>query len=313
MPLNHQLVCALAALSLTACGGGGGGNSFTSLGGEGSVSALSATSGFATPTSSFNGTTFAGTARANAASNVRFDIGGNVTSGNFSYGSKDVTLTIVDDDTIRMTIGGRTFNLERDPFFPEDFESTGGPGFASLTEVANLEFARVFYGGGAVDNSSVVGVIGAYGFVTDPATVEARIDGSATYNGIMYLSAISEGGTDGEVQGAMQLTVNFGPDTATGSANLESSFGDNSLGLGGANETVEVIIAGDLSGNRIDGVIGVGDPSELASTNLTSLDLDGTFFGDNLQEVAGSVGGVGQSNNGEGRVFYLGAFGANQP
>lgn len=293
-------VIALGAAALISGCGGNTPVSSSSGGGAGVVSQASA--GFATPTRTL----------ANAADGETFDASASVItveSSGISLDPKKIVFTATSDpNSIRVNYEGvdylATFNSTRNRF--EAATARGmlviigqGSGFGTG------DFARSLYVFDSDNSTYYNGAFTVAGYNTDPATVGARTT-IATYTGPASIQVDQVGGFEGET-GTVTLTADFGAATMNGSmsfTDMNSGFGTTPLDM---KATTMTLSGGKIQGNSFSADLSV-NAGDLAASSVDSAKLNGAFYGDTAQEVAGTFSGTGTSSATNGPLIFQGAF-----
>ena len=194
------------------------------------------------------------------------------------------SITVVADDIVELTVGGRTYTLTYNAL---DDEYQSGPDVsADITQ----EYPEIVTGFAEDVDSLYAGV---YGFET--STADMPTSDVFVYADPTGSSLIATNGIGLEIfEGAVSLFVSFGSGVVTGDV-----FDDGGFAISVQN--------GMISGNGFSGTLSA--TGESGAVALASSDVDGTFFGNEADRLFGSYEGTfADPEEVEGITSFVGGF-----
>lgn len=283
--------CAIALLG--ACGGSSGGTGpIIRPGGPGATTINQANTGFATQTSQVDpapdGTTFT------VSTDLVFV---DDPSSTLAINQRDVTITATDDpNKIQVTVNGTSFTATSTDNGNTYEGTVGGKSiiFAKDGVGDDVVVAVIGVANDPVLDNATQGEVGIlfYGYNTDPATLAARADANAVYQGdVAYFAGTSLGEV---VQGSGNITLSadFAEMRISGNIGLDANV------INGTSGTIPIgVSATDITGNSFATTL-VVNPADFDGTSIDSTGLRGAFYGASGAETAGTFFITGRSVEG---------------
>ncbi|MEM8978433.1 MAG: transferrin-binding protein-like solute binding protein [Pseudomonadota bacterium] len=219
-----------------------------------------------------------------------------IIEGTPSAGEVDISVTLIDNDSLSLTIDGKTATLTRTPGSDDPFTADIGQlrfflvGLGSNYSNADAIYTQVYDGG----LDEFVGGWSHLGFNSSAETLGLRT-GLATYSGAAFASARASGYFDSFGSGSANFTVNFDSNTIQGQVEL-SDRGSASSEF----EFPSLLIAfpeTQFTGNTFNPDVTVQFTGANSSNGVVdSASLQGQFYGSTAQTVAGNFIGSGSSD-----------------
>jgi len=269
----RSILLSISALSLAACGGGGGvTTSVVGFAQPSSEIAVGFKSSAETVTAVSNGTTPA------------------------TVSQRDVSFAVTDTTQVTVTIDGTPYVLDLDGSF---YRTTQG-NLSVLFFLESLRYDDLEFGWLFQENLATGEAEGGYivwGFKTDPVEVAAQ-SGTATYTGQARFD-VYNATTDEYGSGSIQLVTDFASDTISGTMIL-SDIDGLAGGLGGLPDATVTINPAAITSNGFSTTTStVITGANLNGAVINPGTLEGTFFGSNAPRVGGTFSATGTNALGD--------------